>query len=115
MGWIERYIQSPPADPRPVVAREPVSGAVCPECGSDDVRRYPIANQYGPRMAVKCQACLHILATERCTVEDNWPPFRSVTWDWDPSISERASRELLERGITLDTGGDPAATLSHGS
>jgi hypothetical protein len=114
MAWIERYVQSAPADARPVVPRSPVPGAKCPACGSEDVRRYPIANQHGPRMTTKCQACLHILSTERTTLEDNWPPFRPVTWGWDASISERASRELLDRGIVLDDA-DAADALGRGA
>jgi hypothetical protein len=87
--WFARYIQAPPAAARPEVVRVPVAGATCPSCASDDVRRYPISNEFGPRMATKCQACLHILAVERPGPEDDWPPFRSVTRDWEPAPSER--------------------------
>ncbi|MEN0134109.1 MAG: hypothetical protein AAGC80_03120 [Rhodococcus sp. (in: high G+C Gram-positive bacteria)] len=38
-----------------------------------------------------------MLALERPTVEDNWPPFRSVTYDWEASPSERAGRDMAER------------------
>ena len=37
---------------------------------------------------VKCQRCYHSLAVERPALEDNWPPFRSATYDWDASPSE---------------------------
>jgi len=42
-------------------------------------------------MVVKCQACFHQLAVEKPKDEDNWPPFRAVAYDWEPSPSERAS------------------------
>jgi hypothetical protein len=93
-SWVERYSQPRPSVARPTVERKKVEGAVCPECGSDDVRRYPVAAVHGPRMATKCQACMHTLALERPSDEDFWPLFRSVTWDWEPSLSERASRDL---------------------
>jgi hypothetical protein len=89
MGFNDGLIYNRPPDDM-VVAREPVVGATCPECGSDDVRRYPIGWVRGPRMAVKCQACFHALSIEVPTREDAWPPFRSATWDWDASPAERA-------------------------
>lgn len=94
LTWYARYTQLAPDAERVYVERTPVEGSNCPECGSDDVKRYPIANHLGPRMVTKCQACFHVLALDRPTAEDNWPPFRSVTYDWDASPSERASREL---------------------
>lgn len=92
-GWIERYIAPRPEQARPEVERVPVAGVTCPQCGSDDVRRYPIASHQGPRMATKCQACLHALTVERPAAADNWPPFRALTYDWPASPAERASRE----------------------
>jgi hypothetical protein len=96
-SWVENYIQGPPADL--TVAREPVEGAgPCPQCGSEDIRRYPIGCSWGARMATKCQGCLHTLSLERPTAEDAWPPFRPLTFDWTPAPSERAARGELERG-----------------
>lgn len=92
MTWYARYMQQGPPEGPVHLVREPVPDAVCPECGSDDVRRYPIANHRGPRMVTKCQACFGVLALDRPTEEDDWPPFRSVTYDWEASLSERASR-----------------------
>jgi hypothetical protein len=79
----------PPTDM--VVARTPVPGAVCPECGSRDVRRYPVGWIRGPRIVVKCQDCLHTLSVDRPEPEDHWPPFRAATYDWEVAPSERAS------------------------
>ena len=91
--WYARYTQQAPNAERIYVERTPVEGARCPECDSDDVRRYPIANHLGPRMVTKCQACFHVLALDKPVEADNWPPFRSVTYDWEASPSERAARE----------------------
>jgi ssDNA-binding Zn-finger/Zn-ribbon topoisomerase 1 len=73
-----------------IVERQLVEGQRCPECGSEDVRRYPVGWVRGPRIVVKCQHCFHALSVERPTREDAWPPFRSATYDWDVSPSERA-------------------------
>jgi hypothetical protein len=94
MSWEHRYTYSRPTEQQLFVTREPVD-ATCPKCGGTDVARYPIANHLGPRIATKCQACLTSLAIDRPTAADNWPPFRSVTYDWEASLGERASRELL--------------------
>ena len=91
MGINDRMIFATPAADQMTVVKAPVEGATCPECGSDDVRRYPIAWYKGPRIVVKCQACYHSLEVSRPSLEDNWPPFRSATYDWDASPSERAS------------------------
>lgn len=96
-SWVQRYYFPRPTELRLTVERTKVEGATCPACGSNDVRRYPIANEHGARMATKCQACLHVLKIERPGPDDIWPPFRSVTYDWEPSLAERASRELLIR------------------
>lgn len=90
--WYARYSQQAPPRGPVYLEREKVEGAECPECGSADVRRYPIANHYGPRMVTKCLDCFHVLALDKPTAEDNWPPFRAVTYDWDASPAERASR-----------------------
>lgn len=97
MGINDRMIFTTPAASAMTVTKEPVAGQVCPQCGSDDVRRYPIGWYKGPRMVVKCQACYHSLAVERPLPEDSWPPFRTATYDWDASPSERASA-LTPRG-----------------
>lgn len=94
LTWYARYTQQAPVEERVYVTRAEVPDAKCPECASEDVRRYPIANHFGPRMVTKCQSCFHVLALDRPSAEDNWPPFRAVTYDWEASPSERASREL---------------------
>jgi predicted RNA-binding Zn-ribbon protein involved in translation (DUF1610 family) len=93
--WLQRYVNPRPTADQLIVPREAVEGATCPKCGSGDVARYPVSNEHGARMATKCQACLHTLKIERPLVEDNWPPFRPVTYDWKASPSERATRDAL--------------------
>jgi hypothetical protein len=95
-NWVDRIVAPRPEEEQIFQARTLVADAVCPTCGSSDVRRYPIANHLGPRMAVKCQACLHILSVERPSIEDAWPPFRAVAYDWEPSLSERAGRVAFD-------------------
>jgi hypothetical protein len=95
-SWVQRYIQPRPTS-RPEVPRTSVDGA-CPECGAADIERYPVATAHGARMATKCQSCLHILLVERPGPDDAWPPFRAMTYDWDASIAERASRDTMDRG-----------------
>lgn len=102
-SWVDRYIQPFPAEEQLTVVREPVPGATCPECGSDDVRRYPVATHQAARMVTKCQACLYSLAVDRPTEHDRWPAFRAVTYDWEASPAERASRDRLEREIAEHT------------
>lgn len=92
LSWHAKYTQTTPTEERLYVTREKVPGMMCDQCGSDDVRRYPIANHLGPRMVTKCQSCFHVLTMDRPKVEDNWPPFRSLTYEWEASLSERASR-----------------------
>jgi hypothetical protein len=99
--WLDRMLYPRPTEDRIYAVREPVEGAVCPSCGSGDVRRYPIANHFGPRMTTTCQSCLHILKVERPALEDNWPPYRSVTYDWAASPAERAARST-----SFGSGGD---------
>jgi transposase-like protein len=82
---------NPPRDM--VVTRTPVD-TTCPECGSDDVRRYPVGWVRGPRIVVKCQACFNTLSVERPERSDSWPPFRAATYDWDVSPAERTGAVL---------------------
>jgi hypothetical protein len=93
--WVENYIQGPPE--RLSVERVPVDAGPCPQCGSEDIRRYPIGCVWGARMVTKCQACLHTLEIERPQRADSWPPFRSLTYEWEPAPSERASRGAREQ------------------
>jgi hypothetical protein len=79
-----------------VVERAPVEGQHCPECGSEDIRRYPVGWVRGPRIVVKCQACLYTLSVQRPERDDMWPPFRSATYNWDVSPAERAG--AMRRG-----------------
>jgi ssDNA-binding Zn-finger/Zn-ribbon topoisomerase 1 len=91
MSINDRMIFTTPPAEAMTVEKVAVAGETCPKCGSEDVRRYPVGNFLGPRMVVKCQACYHSLRVERPAVEDNWPPFRTATYDWEASPSERAS------------------------
>ena len=95
-NWTTRYISATPSAEELVVPRQDIRDVTCPECGGADIQRYPVACVLGARMATKCQACLHVLALERPRAEDDWPPFRSTTYDWEASPSERASRRALD-------------------
>lgn len=46
------------------VQREPVEGA-CPECGAQELQRYPVLGSGGWFDVVKCQACLCSVQRER--------------------------------------------------
>jgi hypothetical protein len=81
---VDRLMFPRPAEEFLAVERTPVPG-ICPVCGEERLARYPIANSMGPRMAVKCQACLHIVSCERPTAEDHWPPWASATEGWPTS------------------------------
>ena len=81
---VERLVFPNPTEEFLSVERVKVD-ATCPECGSGDVARYPVANYLGPRMATKCQDCLHVLSYEIPKPEDMWPPFRSAAYDWPAS------------------------------
>jgi hypothetical protein len=94
--WLHRYAYAPPKEDRVYLERERVA-TTCPACGSGDVRRYPVAAHWGPRIVTKCQDCFHVLALERPTAADDWPPFRPVSYDWEASPSERASRDHESR------------------
>ena len=50
-----------PAEPYVDVPREPVEGS-CPECGSSELRRYPVLSEGGWWDVVKCQdlSLIHI-------------------------------------------------------
>ena len=43
--------------------KEPVPGA-CPQCGAEDLARYPVLAVGGWFMVVKCQRCLHSVSRE---------------------------------------------------
>jgi predicted RNA-binding Zn-ribbon protein involved in translation (DUF1610 family) len=55
----------------------------CPECGGDDVRRYPAFTSRGPKFVVKCQRCLALVAQEEPNIEEAHPPFWPLTRQWD--------------------------------
>jgi ssDNA-binding Zn-finger/Zn-ribbon topoisomerase 1 len=93
MGVNDRMVFQTPGKDQMTVDKGPPTGETCPRCGGDDVRRYPIGWYKGPRMVVKCQSCFHSLAVQRPAFEDNWPPFRAATYDWQASASERAGRD----------------------
>jgi hypothetical protein len=78
---LERLMPLPPTSDRISVERLPVD-ATCPQCGSRNVARYPVANFIGPRMVTKCQDCFHSLSVDVPTPDDQWPPWRSATTDW---------------------------------
>jgi hypothetical protein len=89
MGINDRMIfQTPPATEMNV-AKERVDGRTCPQCGSTDIERYPIGHYKGPRIVTKCQSCYCSLAIDVPAPADNWPPFRSLSYDWEPSPAER--------------------------
>jgi vanillate/4-hydroxybenzoate decarboxylase subunit D len=46
-----------PAEPFLTVERTPVDGT-CPECGRDELARYPVLTEGGWWDVTKCQACL---------------------------------------------------------
>jgi vanillate/4-hydroxybenzoate decarboxylase subunit D len=50
-----------PTEPFVSVTKEPVDGA-CPECGSRDLKAYPVLSEGGWWNVTKCQSCL-------CSVE----------------------------------------------
>ena len=93
--WSSRYTYPRPAEAEVHVVRAEVKGVECPTCGGDDVRRYPVASHMGPRIATKCQACFTVLALDRPSADDLWPPFRAVTYEWEAAPAERAARDRL--------------------
>jgi hypothetical protein len=52
-----------PETPTVSVDRERVSGT-CPECGADDLARYPVVSEKGWEIATKCQSCLASVSRE---------------------------------------------------
>jgi predicted RNA-binding Zn-ribbon protein involved in translation (DUF1610 family) len=93
-SWVGRYFYPRPREEQLDVRKVSVD-ATCSECGGTNIKRYPSATHVGPRMITRCQDCFHVLARERPTEADTWPPFRSTTFDWDASMAERASRDRL--------------------
>jgi hypothetical protein len=89
MSIADRIIYQPPTEARLYVKKTPVEGATCPNCASTNISRYPIAWSRGPRMVTKCQDCYTSLSVERPLLEDKWPPFRAVAYDWEVSAAER--------------------------
>lgn len=53
-----------PQTPFVSVDREPVGGH-CPQCGAEDLRRYPVVGERGWEIVVKCQACLYAVERDR--------------------------------------------------
>ena len=46
------------------MTKEPVAGA-CPDCGAEQLHRYPVVSEHGWEMVTKCQVCLCSAARER--------------------------------------------------
>jgi hypothetical protein len=46
------------------VTREPVAGS-CPDCGAEQLQRYPVVSEHGWEMVTKCAACLCSASRER--------------------------------------------------
>ena len=91
MGVNDRMIFQTPGPDQMYVKKQAVDGARCPECGSTDIKRYPVGHYLGPRIVTKCQSCYFSLAVDVPGESDNWPPFRPISYDWEPSPAERAS------------------------
>ena len=92
MGINDRMVFQTPGRDQMTVVKTAVDGLECPACGSSDVARYPIGHYLGPRIVTKCQACYHSLAVDVPREAVNWPPFRALSYDWEASPAERASR-----------------------
>lgn len=90
ISWTDTILYPRPTEPFITVKREPVADQQCPECGSSDIRRYPLVDWMGAKIATKCQSCFHVLALREPVREDQWPPYWPVTHDWAPSLAERA-------------------------
>jgi hypothetical protein len=43
------------------VEKKDLSGVICPECGSNNVKEYPVLSDGGWFTVVKCQDCLYSL------------------------------------------------------
>ena len=63
---MSNFLFSRPEDPTPRQAREPVAGE-CPQCGAENLMRYPVLSEGGWYIAVKCQQCLHSHSREKWT------------------------------------------------
>jgi hypothetical protein len=81
---VDRMIFQRPEEATLSVERVKVD-ETCPACGSNDVRRYPVANYIGPRIVTKCQDCFHHIAVDLPTDEDMWPPWQTPTRGWTAS------------------------------
>jgi hypothetical protein len=64
------------------VTRTPSEG-VCPDCGGEDIKRYPAFTARGPKIVHKCQACLALVREEGPSLDDAHPPFWPLTRSWD--------------------------------
>lgn len=53
-----------PQEPTVSLVKEPVAGS-CPQCGQEELRRYPVNSEGGWFLVVKCQNCLHSVTRER--------------------------------------------------
>lgn len=73
--------------PRPTeqflsVERTPSEGT-CPECGGQDIKRYPAFTARGPLIVHKCQSCLALVRDEGPSLDEAHPPFWPMTRHWD--------------------------------
>lgn len=112
-SWERRLIYSRPEAERLFLARTPVAGP-CPVCGDPSVARYPVATHQGARMLTRCQRCFHTVSLERPAPGDEWPPFRSVSYEWTASPAERASRDAYDGG-RAESGGVGGGSVGGGS
>lgn len=87
MGF-EQLIYPRPEEKYLYVERKPVESEVCPECGSNDIRRYPVSCDKGLKIVIKCQDCFYRLRIEEPKVSDRWPPFRALAFEWPASPAE---------------------------
>jgi uncharacterized Zn finger protein len=46
------------------VTKEPVPGS-CPECGAQELARYPVVGEHGWEIVTKCRSCLCSVTRER--------------------------------------------------
>ena len=83
---IQHIIYPQPQEEYIEATREKVN-EMCPECGSNNVARYPVVCYVGPRIVIKCQDCFYRLRYEIPRPEDNWPPFQAATDTWISSIA----------------------------
>ena len=81
---IQHMVYPRPTEEFIYVKKEPVD-TKCPNCGSANVKKYPIIHHTGPRTVVKCQDCFHRLDMWYPKPEEMWPPFRPATEGWSIS------------------------------